>query len=256
MFDGRCSHQIRAVTLLFSVAALVASCGGEVTPEIAAGVDGCGECGMVIDRTNEACGWIEDGRFEPFCSPGCLLARYDERRASGTDLPIAIFFADYHGGGFSAAQTTAFLLSDHVPTVMDGRVVTFLSTEAAEALRHHDDETITDWLGYRVLRGRPDTIVESRISTAGMEPESVTVAKGDIVSWRVAGTDLENDLEFHIVGYPEIAPVRLAATGAPTDLRFLAVRPGAGFPIESPDGGTTFGMLKVTGAHTADEAAQ
>ncbi len=242
--------------LAVSLAVLICSCGGEVTPEITAGVDGCGECGMVIDRTNEACGTVHEGRFEPFCSPSCLLARYDEGRATGLDVPSSIFFADYHGGGFSAAETTAFLLTDHVPTVMNARVITFPSTTAAEAMQHHADEVVTDWIGYRVLRGRPDAVVETTFSAAGMEPESVSVAKGDIVLWRFAADGIEEDLIFRIKGYPEVGPVKLGTDGGTTEVRFLAIRPGAGFPIENNDGDTPLGMLKVTGAHTADEAAQ
>ena len=246
-----------AVALLtISLAALVISCGGEVTPQITAGIDGCGECGMVIDRPDEACGWVHEGQFEPFCSPGCLLAQYDERRTTGLDATSSIFFADYRGDGFSAAEATAFLLTDHVPTVMDGRVITFPSTAAAEAMHHHDDEIITDWLGYRVLRGQPDAVIETTFSAAGMEPESVTVAKGEIVLWRVVADGLEDDLMIRITGYPEVGPVSLEAAGGTADFRFLATRPGAGFPIASHDSDAPLGMLKVTGAHTADEAAQ
>ena len=36
----------------------------------------------------------------------------------------------------------------------------------------------------------------------------------------------------------------------------MATRPGAGFPIESVSDGEPLGMIKVSGAHTADEAAQ
>ena len=253
------NHRFRRSALQImaaGLAALVTGCTGEVTPDVVAGVDGCGECGMVIDRVNESCGWIDDGEFEPFCSPGCLLSKYDDSRAAGVEIPSSIFFADYQGSGFSPAATTAFLLTDHVPTVMNSRVITFSSIAAAETMQRHDDETTADWTGYRVLRGRPDRVVETVFSAAGMEPESVTVAKDDIVLWRVTGDGLGEDLTFQIRGYPEVAPATVSSGGGTTELRFLATRPGAGFPIESSDGDGPLGMLKVTGAHTADEAAR
>ncbi len=245
-----------ALSLMVSLCAGIMGCSGEVTPEIIARVDGCRECGMVIDRVDEACGWVHDGEFVTFCSPGCLLEQHDGLRATGKELPVSISFADYNGSGFSVAENTAFLLTDHVPTVMNARVITFASTEAASAMRQHEDEIITDWIGYRVYRGRPDVVVETVFTNEGMEPESVGVAKGEIVLWRATGRGLEEDLNFSIGGYPEVGPATLAAGDGMTEIRFLATRPGAGFPIERTDDGRAIGMLKVSGAHTADEAAQ
>ena len=235
---------------------LVAGCGGEPTPEIMAGVDGCASCGMVIDRVNEAAGWIEGGDFVPFCSPGCLLAEHDALRRSGQTPPEAVFLADYRDGTFSPAVETTFLLTDHVPTVMNARVVCFNSVAAAGDMRQHDDEIVTDWTGYRVLRGEPDNVIETVFGPGGMDPEVVTTNKGDIVLWRARSEGLEEDLTWAIRGYPEVEPAIVAATGAEIELRFMATRPGAGFPIESVSDGEPLGMIKVSGAHTADEAAQ
>ncbi len=80
--------------------------------------------------------------------------------------------------------------------------------------------------------------------------------RGDIVLWRASGQSLEADRTWAIKGYPEIEPATVPATGAQIELRFMATRPGAGFPIEDISGGQPLGMLKVSGAHTADEAAQ
>ena len=147
---------------------LVAGCGGEPTPEIMAGVDGCASCGMVIDRVNEAAGWIEGGDFVPFCSPGCLLAEHDALRRSGQTPPEAVFLADYRDGTFAPAVEIAFLLTDHVPTVMNARVVCFNSVMAAGDMRQHEDEIVTDWTGYRVLRGEPDTVIETVFGPGGI----------------------------------------------------------------------------------------
>ena len=242
------------VILLFVV--LAAGCGGEPTPEVVAGIDGCSSCGMVIDRVNEAAGWIEGGDFVTFCSPGCLLAEHDALRNSGRVPPQAIFFADHRDGSFSHGTETAFLLTDHVPTVMNARVICFSSIVAAEDMRQHDDEVVTDWMGYRVLRGEPDTVVETVFGPGGMEPEVVRANKGDIVLWRARSEGLESDLSWTIKGYPGVEPPIVAAAGDPSELRFLAIRPGAGFPIEEPASGKALGMLKVGGAHTSDEAAQ
>ena len=250
------SHRPALATAVAVLVGLVAGCGGEVTPEIVAGIDGCSECGMVIDQVNQACGWVNGGDFEPFCSPACLLSRYDDSREAGMDVPPPVFFADYRGGGFSSAEDTVFLLTGHISTVMNSGVITFPSTAGAEAVRQHDDEIITDWIGYRVLRGRPNSILETTFTPTGMEPSSVAVAKGDIVLWRAVGGGLEDDLVFRITGYPEVEPATVSADGGTTELRFLATRPGAGFPVESLDSGEPLGMLKVVGAHTADEAVR
>ena len=244
------------LTLTVSFCALIAGCGGEPTPEVVAGIDGCASCGMVIDRVNEAAGWIEGGDFVPFCSPGCLLAEHDALRKSSQPLPQQAFFADYRDGTFAPAVETAFLLTDHVPTVMNARVICFNSVVAAADMRQHDDEIVTDWTGYRVLRGEPDSVIETVFGPGGMDPEVVTTNKGDTVLWRARSEGLEEDLTWAIKGYPEVEPAIVAATGAEIELRFMATRPGAGFPIENVSDGEPLGMLKVSGAHTADEAAQ
>jgi hypothetical protein len=239
-----------------AICVIVVGCGGEPTPEIMAGVDGCASCGMVIDRVNEAAGWVAGGDFVPFCSPGCLLAEYDALRKSGQQPPQAIFFADYRDGVFTPAVETAFLLTDHLPTVMNARVICFNSVVAAEEMQRYDDEIVADWTGYRVLRGEPDTVIETVFGPGGMDPDVVTANKGDIVLWLASGSGLEEDLNWIIKGYPEVVPPPVVSAGDPTELRFMATRPGAGFPIERIKDGVALGMLKVSGAHTADEAAQ
>jgi len=244
------------LAVIASFFVLVVGCGDEPRPEIMAGVDGCASCGMVIDRVNEAAGWIEGKEFVPFCSPGCLLAEHDALRKSGQAPPEAVFLADYRDGTFSPAEETAFLLTDHLPTVMDARVICFNSVAAAGDMRQHDDEILTDWTGYRVARGEPDTVIETVFGPGGMDPEVVMASKGDIVLWRASGEALEEDLSWTIKGYPEIEPATVAAAGGDMELRFMATRPGAGFPIVNVSGDKPLGKLRVSGAHTADEAAQ
>lgn len=251
----RCLTSYRLVVLM-TFFAFVIGCGGEPTPEIMVGVDGCASCGMVIDRVNEAAGWIAGGEFVPFCSPSCLLAEHDILRKTGRPLPHAAFFADYHHGAFSPAVETAFLLTDHVPTVMNARVICLNSVVAAEEMRRHDDEIVTDWTGYRIFRGEPDIVIETVFGPGGMDPEVVTAEKGDIVLWLASGDALEENLDWLIKGYPEVEPPPVDVAGDPTELRFMATRPGAGFPVERKVDGAPLGMLKVSGTHTADEAEQ
>jgi hypothetical protein len=253
--DRRSLRLIR-LALVTLMATIIAGCSGDRTPAVAAGIDGCASCGMVIDRVNVAAGWFDGGEFVPFCSPGCLLSERDGRRKTDVPSPQQTFFADYHSGQFTTAVETAFLLTDHIPTVMNARVICFASLAAAEEMRSFEDEVVTDWTGYRVQRGQPDAVVETVFSSGGMEPEVVAVNKGDIVLWRSTGDGLTADLEWIIKGYPEVHPPIVSTSGEPIELRFMASRPGAGFPIECRIGGQPLGMLKVSGAHTLDEAAQ
>jgi hypothetical protein len=68
-------------TLMFLAAAMgtalaLAGCTGDEKPAITAGVDACDACSMVIDQVNQACGYVREGSFVPFDSPGCLLRTY------------------------------------------------------------------------------------------------------------------------------------------------------------------------------------
>jgi len=249
-------HVLVALGATAAILALTTACGGPVEPGIVAGVDGCSRCGMVIDQPNQACGWIGKAEFVVYDSPACLLADFDDLRRSGHAPPQEIYFADFDSGALVISGETSFLLTDHVPTVMNGRVLCFATAAAAQATQHHDDEIVTDWLGYRRLRGEPDVVVDTIFGGDGMEPEVVTVAKGELVLWRSTANDLDEDLRWVIKGYGEIEPVVVPANGEATEVLFFANRPGAGFPIESVAGGEPLGMLKVSGPHTMDEAAQ
>ena len=249
-------HMLVALCATAAILALTTACGGPVEPGIVTGVDGCNRCGMVIDQPNQACGWITNNEFVTFDSPACLLADFDDLRRSGQAPPQEIYFADFDSGAFIISGETSFLLTDHVPTVMNGRVMCFATAAAARATLDYDDEIVTDWPGYRRLRGQADVVVDTVFGDDGMEPEVVAVAKGELVLWRATGNDLDEDLTWVIKGYGEIEPVVVLANGEAAEVRFFANRPGAGFPIESVAGGEPLGMLKVSGPHTMDEAAQ
>jgi hypothetical protein len=234
-------------------AGLLAGCLGEIELGVVAGVDACHRCNMLIDQENQACGYIEDGELVVFDAPGCLLGSYDEQRAKGFPVPDQVFFADYQEGTWHPARSTAFLLTDHISTVMDSRVICFGSSEAAEAMRQHPDERVTDWFGYRTARGAPNIVVEVVFDATAMVPEVVEVAKGDLVLWKVRGEQLEHDVTIAITGYPEAAAITIPASGEEVDFRILALRPGSGFPVIDTKSGKPLGRVKVSGAHTLEE---
>jgi len=234
---------------------LLTACPGEVEPEISRGIDGCRECGMVIDQTEQACGYVADGEFVTFDSPTCLLKSYEARGRAGYALPGEIYFADYGDSSLHVAEEVTFLLTDHVPTVMESGALCFASREAAEAAREHEDELLTDWQGFRVARGVPDRVLEVRFDAEGMVPEVVESAKGELLLWKVRAGGLESDISVSIKGYPEVGTVIVPASGDEVVFRMKAMRPGAGFPVVRTDTGEALGALKVIGAHTPDEEA-
>ncbi len=240
--------------LLF-VAVIIGGCSGPVRPEVTTGLDACAECNMVIDQVNQACGHAVDGEFVAFDSPSCLLKSHDGMRRSGSEIPTEVWLADYGSGAFVPAGQAAILLTDQIPTVMSAGVLAFASSQAAEAARISDDEIITDWMDYRRLRGQADTIVEALVNTTSLEPETVEVAKGELVLFRLSAGELDETITLEIRGYPQIGEIVVAPSEDATELRFYATRPGAGFPILGADD-QPYGMMRVTGAHTADEAAQ
>jgi hypothetical protein len=246
------------VVLGFVVAAAIAGltgCMGDVTPEIVAGVDACAECGMVIDRVNQACGYVVKREFVTFDSPVCLLRGCESLRNEAQSVPDAMYFSDYHDASLHAVEKVTFLMTDHVPTVMNGGVVCFASGEAAESMREHSDEVVTDWLGFRTARGEPGVVWDVTVGSGGMIPDVVDAAKGDLVLLRIRAVGIESDLAIAVNGYPEVAPVALPASGETVEIRLLATRPGTGFPVVAIDSDQPLGRLRVSGAHTEDEEA-
>ncbi|MCP4898144.1 MAG: hypothetical protein GY906_14320 [bacterium] len=229
-------------------------CSGQVAPSVVRGVDSCRECSMVIDRVNEACGYVHDGEFVTFDSPACLLRSCDEMRHKEALTPTEIFFCDYQSGEFVAAEETVFLLTNSLPTVMNGRVLCFASVDGADSVRTDPEELLTDWIGFRRARGKADAEFQILVSTTGMSPEVVEVRKGDLVELVMRAEHLEEDLSLVVKGYPELGDLSLAATGEDIRVRFYATRPGSGFPVVGSNG-VVFGRIRVSGAHTADEEA-
>ena len=244
--DRRSAALFRTLALVLAAAGL-AACSGEVVPEVVAGVDACAYCNMVIDDVNKAAGWIEDGEFVTFDSPGCLLAQHEEQRRAGETVPEELFFAGYQDGFLHPAATVAFLLTSHLPSAMGSGAVTFASRSEAEAAREYEDEVLTDWVGYRTARGTPDREVEVSFGPDGMVPSRVEVEKGELVEWAVRSTVEDGEVSVSIKGYPEVEPVRVTAGAEPAVFRVLATRPGSGFPIVEGESGAVLGTLVVRG---------
>lgn len=244
----------RSALVAFAACA-VTTCVGEVTPEIVAGVDACDHCGMVIDREKQACGYVTDGEFVTFDSPVCLLRSFEERRTRVEPEPAGIYFADYLDAGLHTADQMHFLLTEHLPTVMNSGVVCFASLEAANAHREHPDEILTDWVGFRTARGEPDLVWEVTFGPEGMAPEVIDAEKGDLLLLRARLSGLDRPLAIAVGGYPELGTVTLPPAGEEVEIRLLVRRPGAGFPIKDDDSGVPLGRLRVSGAHTEDEEA-
>jgi hypothetical protein len=230
----------------------LAGCVREPKIELVEGVDVCRECNMIIDQANQAAGFVSGNEFITFDSPGCLL-RFLEGLPKGERPHSAdIYFADYRTGFFQSAELSTFLLTSHIPTVMNARVVVFSDAQGAMNIRQHPDEVVTDWYGYRTERGTPDAVLDVVIGPDGMEPEIVEATKDDLVLLRVVGRDLDADLTLFIRGYPEAGAMTIPAAGDTVEVRFLALKPGAGFPIGASEG-NPLGMLRVIGAHTPEE---
>ncbi len=240
------------LSLLFSVITFT-NCNRGPALKIVPGVDACLFCNMVIDNQKQACGYIEEGEFLTFDAPNCLVRLLEQRYESTISMTEYVFLADYNTGNLHRADSTFFLLTRHRPTVMNSQVLCFAKKQAAESIKEHDDEILTDWHGYIRLRGTPDKSLELVLRESGLHPETIVINKNDLVLLRITADNLEADHTISIKGYPEVGKIVIPMSGEVADLRLLALRPGAGFPIMDVNSDTPLGMVKVLGAHTMDE---
>jgi hypothetical protein len=209
---------------------------------------------MVIGKANQACGYFAESRFVPFDAPGCLLRSIGTRKKT-VPVPVAsIYLADYNTAKFHRADSTIFLLTSHIPTVMNARVICFGSKEEAVKIKKFDDEIITDWQGFYIRRGTPDRIHDLVLGKNGFSPQVALANKGELILLSYTSKGLEADLTIELKGYPEVEKLVLPASGEAVEMRVLATRPGAGFPIIDSEN-KPLGMLRVEGAHTTDEEA-
>ena len=238
--------------LLCFLYAFVFSIGcSEKAPKVSADIDDCAHCNMVISKVNEACGYFHNDEFFTFDSPSCLISRMDAEKLKHE----RIYFANYKSGTLIPSDSTIFLLSDHITTVMNGRVLCFADKNAAQTLVKYDDELITDWTGYRVARGTPNKILKITLSGDRIIPQVVAANKNDIIEWKISGQNLQNDLVLFLRGYEDRGEIIVPASGEATSFRMLVDKPGDGFAIVRQKDQIALGMLKVIGAHTSDEEA-
>jgi len=228
-------------------------CSFDAQPEITKGVDGCTSCGMTIDKVNEAAGYYVEKEFNPFCSPGCLVQSFEQGRSRGKTLPERIYFADYLGAGLRPADSTVFLLTKHIPSVMGWGIIGFADSDAARSRLRHEDERVVDWIGLRTVKGKPDRTVSLVFEVDGTVPKVVELSKGELVEWEITGRGLDRDMSVHLRGYEELGRIDIPASGEPVRIRLLATKPGAGFPFVRGGDGKVLGQVRVAGSHTPEE---
>jgi len=232
---------------------LAAGCETDREPKIAFGIDGCAACGMKIDNEKEAAGYLVDREFSPFCSTGCLLESYENRRRQDQPLPDRIVISDYKGSGLHPAGEMTFLLTESLPTVMEWGILGFVDGEEALAHRQSEDEQLVDWVGLRALRGEPDRTITLVLGPEGLTPETVQMEKGALVVLEIEGRELEADQVLQVRGYEHLGEIAVPASGPPATFRMPATKPGEGFPLIRESDGQVVGRVRVTGAHTPDE---
>jgi hypothetical protein len=241
------------LTLLMVLAFHLPGCGGSDEPEIQAGVDVCKNCNMVISQTNQAAATVQDGDFHTFCNPLCLLkdlAKHGSR--PGTDR-ARFLFADFETGSLMGADTTYFLLTENLTTVMRSGVLCFGSEAQALSYQRAAQEVVTDWRGFWVKRGTPHKTIQVILEKSGLSPEVIVVDKNDIVELILTNDNPTRGYTFTIKGYEEVGVISLPDGTEKVRVRFLANKPGIGFPIINHENKSSVGMLRVLGAHTADE---
>ena len=234
---------------------LVGGCGTDSEPEIVFGIDGCSECGMLIDRENEAAAYLVDRELSPFCSTGCLLKSYESRRRQDRPLPDRILISDYEGSGLHPAGEMTFLLTESLTTVMSWGILGFVDRQEALAQRQSEEERLVDWIGLLASRGEPDRTINLVLGPDGLTPETPQLEKGALVIWEIEGRELVSDQVLVVRGYEHLGEITVPAGGEPVTFRMLATKPGEGFPLIRESDGAVVGRVRVTGAHTPDEEA-
>ncbi len=228
------------------------SCKQNEVPEITADVDGCVNCNMTISKLNQACGYYHEDEFLTFDCPTCLLDSYQTIKKKDGKLPVKIFFADYNSSALTPLNNTTFLFTENVRTVMSSGVICFDNKKSAQAAKKYEDEIITDWIGFQVKAGRPDKTIAINISEERIEPGTIVANKGEIIEFVFNSQGIEVPKTITIKGYERYGFLNIPPGSGETNFRIFTDKPGAGFPFINEEG-TVFGILKVTGAHTADE---
>jgi len=240
---------ITAFGLLF----IYYACENQAKPEIHADIDNCVRCGMVISQVNQGAGFFHENEFVTFCSPTCLVRDYQEINEQQRPALVQVYFADFPTSAFVRADSTHFLLTGHISTVMNSGTLCFRNKSAAENNMRHQDEILADWELFQTLKGLPDKVVNIILSPDGMEPEIVVLNKNEIIEWIFKASEEKSTGEFYLKGYEEFGTIDIPSADEPVRFRMKASKPGSGFPVVRMDNDKIMGMVKISGAHTSDE---
>jgi hypothetical protein len=240
-----------SLSLLLSITIL--SCKSDTTPRIKAGADECYNCRMVITETNQACGFFRDDKFVSYCSPSCLIADYDYFRKENSVPGSHVFFADYTSRQLIQADSTRFLFTKSVPTVMNSGVLTFRKEEEARSFIKQQDEFISNWVKFRVIAGKPDKIVDIKLSENRLIPNKLVFNKNELVQINIEKTGAVSEQDLYIKGYEYVGGIRIFEDKTEISLRFIADKPGPDFPIMLKGNKAPLGTMKVLGSHTSDD---
>ena len=208
---------------------------------------------MVISETNQACGFFQENEFKPFCSPACLLKDYHELRNKYTIGNDQIYFTDYDKKTFVQSDSTFFLMTKTLPTVMNSGVLTFDSEAVAQQLLQQSDETVISWMKYQVIGGTPDKTINAVLQNNKIDPDVFTFDKNQIIQLDIKNVDKIDDRLLRIKGYEKYGPFRFMKNEEVLRIRLMADKPGSGFPILLDGIEQPLGMIKVSGSHTQDE---
>lgn len=228
-------------------------CKADQKPQIQSGIDNCKHCNMIISQTNQACGFFKENNFVTFCSPSCLLADYENLEDKNMIKNTQIYFTDYNTKIFMPSDSTFFLLTKSIPTVMNSGVVCFNSLENAKMLKREPEDIVTDWRKYKVLAGTPDKIIKIKINNFQMNPGVLVFNKNDIIQLEIEKIGHINNILISIKGYEEVGNFIFTEGISFITVKMIADKPGSGFPIMMEGIDQPIGMIKVLGAHTLDE---
>jgi hypothetical protein len=208
---------------------------------------------MVITETNQSCGYFHEDNFATFCSPICLLTEYEYVRKEKTGVKNLIYFTDYESRQFIRSDSTYFLVTNSLPTVMNSGVLTFQSEERAQSLMKKSDEFVTNWKKYQLLAGKPDKIIKVKLNNDSMDPNVFVIKKNHFIQLDIKNMDQLNGKSLIIKGYEEMGTFRFMKEESYLSVKLIADKPGSGFPIILEGIQQPVGMIKVEGAHTLDE---
>jgi copper chaperone NosL len=118
--------------LLAAVTPVAAACGATAPgpPAIVVDRTACSHCGMLVSEPMYAAAYHVAGR-EPrvFDDIGCLI----DAARSETTPPIAFWFHDAAGGGWTSGETAIFVVSPDLRTPMGAGVLAYADAAAAQA---------------------------------------------------------------------------------------------------------------------------